>query len=141
MTDYTINPKVVDETVEGETILIHLETGSYYSLTGAGAEIWELVGMARSPTEIAQELAERHGQARAEVGAAVDELLAQLAREDLLHPNGARPRAAVPAAPAWRAPAWAPPKLEKYDDMQDFLLVDPIHEVDDVGWPKPRPID
>jgi hypothetical protein len=28
-----------------------------------------------------------------------------------------------------------PPILEKYVDMQDLLLLDPIHEVDERGWP------
>jgi hypothetical protein len=139
MTDFIINPKVVSETVQGEAILIHLETGSYYSLTGAGAEIWGLIAARRSAAEITGELADRHGRPSAEVGTAVDDLLAELVREDLLHANGAT--AHPPASPemAWRAPAWVPPKLEKYDDMQDFLLVDPIHDVDDVGWPKPAP--
>ena len=25
--------------------------------------------------------------------------------------------------------------MEKYDDMQELLLLDPIHEVDEAGWP------
>jgi hypothetical protein len=28
------------------------------------------------------------------------------------------------------------PILEKHSDMQDFLLVDPIHEIDYTEWPK-----
>jgi hypothetical protein len=131
----TVNPrKIVHETVDGETILIHLETGSYYSLTGAGAEIWALLDAGRSPAAIALELAERHGQAESEVGSAVKELLDQLAAEDILEQSANGAGSAGPP-PAWRAPSWSPPKLEKYDDMQDFLLVDPIHEVDDSGWP------
>jgi len=31
--------------------------------------------------------------------------------------------------------AYAPPVLETFSDMQDLLLLDPIHEVDDAGWP------
>ena len=27
------------------------------------------------------------------------------------------------------------PTIEKYDDMQELLLLDPIHEVDEDGWP------
>jgi hypothetical protein len=29
--------------------------------------------------------------------------------------------------------------LNKYSDMQELLLLDPIHDVDDAGWPKPNP--
>jgi hypothetical protein len=36
--------------------------------------------------------------------------------------------------------AYAAPTLERYEDMQDLLLLDPIHEVDVTGWPK-RPED
>jgi hypothetical protein len=130
---------VVHETVDGETILIHLETGNYYSLTGAAAEIWGLVAVSRSEREIARELADRHGRAAEEVDRAVSELLSALREEDLLDPseNGAAPtNGAVP--PAWQAESWAPPKLERFEDLRDFLLVDPVHEVDQAGWPRLR---
>ena len=32
------------------------------------------------------------------------------------------------------------PVLNKYTDMQDLLLLDPIHEVDATGWPSIKPI-
>jgi hypothetical protein len=31
------------------------------------------------------------------------------------------------------------PVLQVYSDMQDLLLLDPIHEVDATGWPMPAP--
>jgi hypothetical protein len=30
---------------------------------------------------------------------------------------------------------YSPPKLSAYTDMQELLLLDPVHEVDDAGWP------
>jgi hypothetical protein len=138
MPEFTINSqKVVHETLDGETILIHLETGSYYSLTGAGAEIWALIG-AMSPEQIARQLAERHGRSESEVSSAVSDILRQLTEEDLLEPNGHRVTAEASSSEVWQEASWVPPKLERYDDMQDFLLIDPIHEVDDAGWPSPK---
>jgi hypothetical protein len=32
-----------------------------------------------------------------------------------------------------------PPALNKYSDMQDLLLLDPIHDVDVAGWPTIKP--
>jgi Coenzyme PQQ synthesis protein D (PqqD) len=134
---FSIDPrKVVSETVDGETILIHLQTGSYYSLTGAGPGIWALAGGSRSAVEIARELAERHGENERTVMSSVIGLLTELVAEDLLEPgvsriaNGTDPPAATEPSTAWSAP-----KLARYDDMKDFLLVDPIHEVDESGWP------
>jgi hypothetical protein len=31
---------------------------------------------------------------------------------------------------------WEAPIFEVYTDMQDLLLFDPIHEVDNSGWPR-----
>jgi hypothetical protein len=31
--------------------------------------------------------------------------------------------------------SFEPPTLEHYTDMEYFLLLDPIHEVDESGWP------
>jgi hypothetical protein len=30
------------------------------------------------------------------------------------------------------------PVVQRYDDLEDLLLLDPIHEVDDAGWPVAR---
>ena len=30
------------------------------------------------------------------------------------------------------------PKIETFSDMKDLLLLDPIHDVDETGWPSPR---
>lgn len=125
---------IVHETLNGETIVIHLETGNYYSLTGSGAEIWSLLESAPSLPAICAELARRHAQSEDEIGDAVASFVADLEREGLVEDGQPSPNG-LPAEPAAHGAAWEPPKLERYDDMRDFLLVDPIHEVDDTGWP------
>jgi hypothetical protein len=42
------------------------------------------------------------------------------------------------AVPAARQPYEAP-ALHKYNDMQDLLLLDPVHDVDETGWPNISP--
>jgi hypothetical protein len=42
------------------------------------------------------------------------------------------------APPPWLAelsPVYAQPLLETYTEMQDLLLLDPIHDVGEAGWP------
>jgi len=52
--------------------------------------------------------------------------------------NGDRPPRA--AAPTADRPPFVKPILQKYTDMADLLLLDPIHEVDaGQGWPHPAP--
>jgi hypothetical protein len=31
--------------------------------------------------------------------------------------------------------AWVAPTIQRYEDMQAMLLADPIHDVDQSGWP------
>jgi hypothetical protein len=31
--------------------------------------------------------------------------------------------------------------VAKYSDMEDLIMLDPIHEVDESGWPHPKPVD
>jgi hypothetical protein len=41
-------PGVVSETIEGETIVIHLKTGTYYSLEKTAVEIWQAIEVGRA---------------------------------------------------------------------------------------------
>jgi hypothetical protein len=38
-----------------------------------------------------------------------------------------------------KKPDFEAPVLNRYTDMQDLLLLDPIHEVDETGWPIQKP--
>jgi len=131
--------KVVHETIDGEVILIHLETGNYYSLDGGGAEIWELVQRHGSAGGVVEELGRRHGDTDRRLAVTVRGLLHELAVEGLLEvedpPVEDRNGETVPDESPYGAGTFPRPVLTRYTDMQDFLLVDPIHEVADSGWP------
>ena len=51
------HPQVVDTTLDdGETVLLHLESTTYYSLNGTGTRIWHGLKAGRSVQEISQQL-------------------------------------------------------------------------------------
>jgi Coenzyme PQQ synthesis protein D (PqqD) len=127
-------PNIVYETLDGETIVIHLDTGSYYSLTGSGAEIWELLSEGSSTTQVCAALAQRHARSESDISLSVESFIAELEREALVEPSDPSPNG-LPSQAADDSRPWEPPKLECFDDMRDFLLVDPIHDVDQTGWP------
>ncbi len=124
---------VVHETIDGEVIVIDLARGSYYNLAGGGVRIWEMLGAGASAEEITSSLGADESQRRQ-----VEAFLEQLLSEALVVPDeGAAGPNGIGAA---ASPAeFEPPRFEKYDDMQDYFLLDPIHEVDASGWPKPKP--
>jgi Coenzyme PQQ synthesis protein D (PqqD) len=133
------SPNVMHETIEGEVIVIDLATGSYYSLRDAGAEIWHGIEHGIDEAGIGDSLERRYEGPRDEILAAVRRLLDALAAEDLIEPSDAD--AAAPTMPPLqhtngRLPFLAP-VLEKHSDMQDLILLDPVHKVGPQGWPHP----
>ena len=132
------------ETIEGEVILIDLETGTYYSLREAGAEVWQGIAQGAEETEIVDALIASYEGPPDEIRAAAADLLAELAREGLIEPAGEDGSPAEARAPSVTGGGRVPfraPVLEKHTDMQDLILLDPVHEVDPRGWPHAAPSD
>jgi hypothetical protein len=134
---YALNqPPVVGEVIDGEVMVINLDTGVYYSVTGAGAAVWPMLVGGATQREISDRVARHYGADAASVERDVDAFVKQLADEAILRPlqDGA---AAEPVAAMGQWPAMAYPGFgfERYDDMQALLVIDPVHEVGDFGWP------
>jgi hypothetical protein len=130
-------PDVINETIDGEAIILHLGTGRYYSAQGCGAQAWSWLSAGIPTACVVDLLAANYDSDRTTIEAALGRFVEQLRAEDLLavSPSSAAevPRPVVP--PGDREP-FALPLLECYTDLQDLLLLDPVHEVDaGRGWP------
>lgn len=112
---YAINTsKALSETLDGETIIINLESGNYYSMNPIGTLLWNTI-MANSPINTSPQ--------------PIADFLAFLCAEDLI--------TEVPESGSGSVfTTHETPKIDKYDDMQEMLLADPVHDVDEAGWPK-----
>lgn len=137
---FTVNPaRVVHETLDGEVILIQLERGNYYSLSGSGREIWDLLCQGLSTKEVVTRIEQGYSAGQVAVEPAVGELVRELLEEGLLEEGG--PPSGTPGARSANGAGhgsqeeFEPANLEKYTDMQDYLLIDPIHDVTEAGWP------
>ncbi|MGE8142335.1 PqqD family protein [Novosphingobium sp. NPDC080210] len=67
-----------ETTVDGEVVLLNLDDGAFFSLTGTAAEIWALIDGARNREAVIAELAARHNADHAAVAADLDPFLADL---------------------------------------------------------------
>jgi hypothetical protein len=128
-------PDVIQETIEGEVIIIHLLTGSYYSLLGTGAIIWAGIVGGLDQQAIACQFAAPEGSDPAAVSSAIASFLDELVQEGLIVPAEAPAHSPAPAA---GCVPFVAPSLQKYRDMEELLLLDPIHQVDPAGWPAPK---
>ena len=136
-------PTVTHETIDGEAVIINLDSGNYYSLVDVGSFIWGLVEKGASASEVQDVVLQTYQANATDVDRGVQELLVQLQQENLIVPvdeAGALDLTEVlPSNNSHEKPSFNPPSLHKYSDMQELLLLDPIHDVDDAGWPKPVP--
>lgn len=131
-------PDVVSEEIEGEVVVVHLVKGLYYSLQGSAAAIWEQLLLGVPVSAVGERLAPRYLIERSQLDQAVAQFASQVLSEGLLAERAAPP--SLPAvAPNGPAQAFQAPVLERFDDMQELLVLDPIHEVDEsAGWPHRR---
>jgi hypothetical protein len=132
MHSYRMNtPKVVAETIDNESVVINLDKGTYYSIRGTGSELWDAL-RAGIPVDVLMSAVATHAgdEAAADVAKV---FVAKLIEEELLVPDD---RAAGPGGVNFVSP-YSSPDLVKYSDMEALLLLDPIHDVDEVGWPAP----
>jgi hypothetical protein len=123
--------RVVSEVIDGEVVAIDLASGRYYSLEGAAARAWNAVARGADLDGIAAEVADEAGLSAADVLPDVEAFLGELSAERLIEGgNGATPSL---------GPGRVSLVLHRYTDMQDLILIDPIHDVDETGWPNRRP--
>ena len=124
--------RVVSETIDGEVVAIDLESGRYYSLEGPAARAWEAILAGQDLDGIVDAVASEAGVPADEARSDVGVFLAELEAEGLLlGGNG--------DGPPTPGPGRVPLVLQRYTDMQDLIVLDPIHDVDETGWPNRRP--
>ena len=134
-------PQVIHESIDGEVIIINLTTGNYYSTKGSGADVWDLIEQSPGLTsgDVVDALELRFDASVEALAPAVDAFVTSLRAEGLVVDTEAGIVASErPPLPHGSA-AFIAPMLEKFTDMQDLVLLDPVHEVDATGWPQPRP--
>ncbi len=130
---------VMAEVLEGEAVIIDMASGRYHAASGVGATIWEAVTAGQPFDGILTDVRRRHSEVPADAAGHVERFLTELVDAGLVTvsevENAAAPRGATGTAPT----PWKPPSLETHNDLQDLLLLDPVHEVTEAGWPHAAP--
>jgi len=144
---YKVNsPAVIHEMIDGEIILVNLEKGHYYSLLNSGAEILEYIIRGMSQPEIASVLSAQYQEDPKVIEKAVEDLVLELQAEEILIHDESQEAGdhnfenLLASKGNKKDEGFRSPILETYTDMEDLLLLDPIHEVDESGWPNMAPI-
>jgi hypothetical protein len=119
-----------------ETVVANLESGLFYSLTGAAIPLWGWIAEGTPTDALAERFIAADDMSLAAIAEAVEGFIVQLTEEGLI--ASASDASTPPASPV--PIAFVKPAIERFDDLQGLLLVDPIHDVGPQGWPL-RPND
>jgi hypothetical protein len=137
-------PTIISEIIEDEAIIINLDSGAYYSLRGGSVMVWKVIQLGGGRDQVIDQLTHAYqGEAEA-IAASAMELLAELENEQIIVAADAESARSfdaktLPFDLEGERPLCAPLVVDKYTDMKDLLLADPIHDVDDdFGWPTPK---
>jgi len=130
---------VVFERFDDEIVAINLKTGIYYSISGSGVLIWELIEK-NLPIESIKKLFEEKFSKNGNVGKDIDEFINKLRTEELVIDALNEDDQVKNTNVNQEGPidVYETPVLTKYTDQREMLMLDPIHEVDDLGWPRKK---
>ena len=135
---YRLNePDVSAEVFDEEVLAINLKTGHYHSLRESAIFLWQTLMQGFSVEETASRLTSKYPEIAAQALTETETFAKQLVEGGLVVEvsDATSPADAPPAEPAGKP--FVSPLIESYTDMQDLLLIDPIHEVDvQTGWPQ-----
>jgi hypothetical protein len=126
--------KIISDVIDGEAVLVNLESGDYFTLDAVGRTVWELMEAGFSVDAIVARMAEFYSGGIDQIREGVESLFTGLSAEGLVTEGSTPEPADRPEGPAHR-PLYTPPVLTKFTDMEDLLTLDPVHEVDELGWP------
>lgn len=127
-------PEVTSENFKNEVLIIDLKTGHYHSLRGAAARIWQLLDAGQSLEASIDRLQKSYTAPAETVEADTRQFVAELAGMGLIMPiqEGVSKSLEMDGDHT----EYTKPTIDSYGDLQDLLLLDPIHEIaPESGWP------
>jgi len=126
-------PEVVSEVFEGEAVVVNLRVGRYYAMSPLASELWsrlelqpDLESLVACSTSVWMDASE----ARREL----ETFLGRLQREGLIELS-TPPPAVRPELESLVATGELNLEFEVFTDLEDLLVLDPIHDLDEGGWP------
>lgn len=123
------------ERLDGEVIIISFESGKYYSSSGTGADLLWLLKQKVDPKTWESVLKNRFNF---EVFPFVEinEFLRKCYSEGIVAHSNVKLDGLADLPNDYAFVAWTKPELLAFADLQDLLMVDPIHDSSLEGWPQ-----
>lgn len=137
---------VAADILDDEVVIVNLTTGHYFSTDGAGCEVWKLLAAGVPVGEVPVALRNRYNEGDEGIDAYVAHIVGKVLELGLMVVDDGSDPATTTApdvadvlGPVSAGQQFVPSMFLGFDDMESLLLLDPVHEVDDKGWPHAAP--
>lgn len=119
---------------EDETVAVNLPRGNYYSLRFTADFIFRRLVSVSNAEQVANALTQAYVIDFEEAQTVAERFIARLLEEELLKETTTE--ASTTPIIETEKKEFTQPVLEVFDDMQEMLMLDPVHDVDSTqGWP------
>ena len=135
MNTMQINPALTIEDFGDEIIIVNLHNGAYFSMKGAAAVVWKNLMQTTDLAHLLEQLSTAY-DLDSDALKGVRQFMEQCAEDELfVLSNGEFSHFDTFQPSQSELPPLQKPAYEKFTNMQDILLLDPIHDVGELGWP------
>jgi len=126
---------IISDVFGEEVVLVNLESGVYYSLRYSAAQIWIRLINQYSPTEIFADLIQIYRVDENDLMSDINLFFTQLLEDKIIKIASETEKKSIEFNSKEILVPYTSPVLETFSDMQEILLLDPVHDVDKAGWP------
>ncbi len=141
--------RIIHEEIDGEVIIIHSQTGTYYSLLDTAVTVWRMIVSGCTVDTMIDAVASAYKLPIEQTRKDIMEFIQQLYNETIIVEGVTQGQAITQDESVTQGEviipniedvqtAYSAPQLQIYADLQDLLTIDPIHDVDESGWPNAR---
>lgn len=126
--------QIVYEVLNTEVIIVDFNTGNYYVLSNTAKDIWRCIEEKLTYDQMVNCLALHYSENIEKIKTDLTHFLHELVDKGLIY-LGDTPQEGSLTIPTLMQKEYVSPDLRMYTDVQNLLLLDPIHEVTEAGWP------
>lgn len=133
----TTVPLLISQQFDSEVVLANYQNGVYYNLDGSAAQIWLGLKINRTVEEIGRALAVATGGDVTSITQQVQAFIDSMLAEGLIANVTPDPRSET-SIETWTpvlSGAFIAPEFQRFDNLRELLLMDPVHDAGEQGWP------
>ena len=126
---------IISDVFGEEVVLVNLESGVYYSLRYSATQIWIRLFNQYSPTEIFADLIQIYQVDENDLISDINRFISQLLEAKMIKNESVAVKKPIDFNLTGILVPYTSPEVETFSDMQEILLLDPVHDDDKSGWP------